>query len=431
MSPRHFITAALLATYGLSAAAQSSDAPQDTFLIPERAVVLTGGKEIKFHNQVGILYSEEDLSFNDPRAPRFLFLDREGKVALGIGGYVKGVAMYDMDGAINSTGFTTYDIPVPMNPAQRNRFGADASHSTIFLKLAANSEKLGQITVYMQTSFTGDDGGYGLALKQAYVQVGNVTAGKARSTFADGATQAPTIDSEGPSGQIDKKNILFRYTTPSFKGFKAAASIEVPTATYSLGDGQNSQSIAQRFPDIPAYIQYGWDGGDSHVRLSGIYRRLSYRNLVESKNCWASGWGVHLSTISNIAAGFQFYGHIAYGKGITSYLNDLEGDGYDLIPTNTPGELRAPKSMGWAAGIIYNASDKLMMSAGYSQAHMYGTQILGPDSYKNAGYAVANVFYNLTPDFQIGAEYLHGIRRDINNLSGHANRLEVSMQYSF
>ena len=76
--------------------------------IPERVLILSGDSTTPgAAEHIAVLYSREGLSFNDPGAPRFLFFDRQGKVALGIGGYVKASAMYDFNGAIAGNGFTT------------------------------------------------------------------------------------------------------------------------------------------------------------------------------------------------------------------------------------------------------------------------------------------------------------------------------------
>ena len=61
----------------------------DSFPIPQRAVVATGDPE-QAGALVAVLYDTHDLHYADPSAPRFLFFDRKGKVALGIGGYIKG-----------------------------------------------------------------------------------------------------------------------------------------------------------------------------------------------------------------------------------------------------------------------------------------------------------------------------------------------------
>lgn len=400
----------------------------DTVGVPQRAIILTGNPDAG-NEHIAVLYSREDMSFDDPSAPRFLFLDREGKVALGIGGYVKGVASYDFDGAIDDNGFVTNAIPVPADPALRNRFGADASHSTIFLKLVTKNSKLGRIIVYVQTNFTGDDGGYGLKLKQAYVNIGHLTAGLARSTFADGESQAPTVDTEGPSGQIDAKNMLFQYKTSSWKGLSAAISAEYPKADYTLTSAYE-QKISQRFPDIPLYVQYSWKSGN-HIRLSGILRELSYRDLVSGKNRFETGWGVHFSTIADVVGGLKFFGHVAYGKGIAHYVNDLGDLGCDLIPSDTPGRLKAPGVLAWTGGLQYNFTKDFFMSANYSYSRIYENEHLGNGAYKYAHYIAVNGFYNIIPDLMIGAEYVYGQRSDVDRLHGHANRFEAMLQYSF
>lgn len=53
------------------------------------------------------------------------------------------------------------------------------------------------------------------------------------------------------------------------------------------------------------------------------------------------------------------------------------------------------------------------------------------DSYRYGQYAAFTAFYNANSDLQFGLEYLWGRRNDINGLSGHANRLEASIQYNF
>ena len=398
--------------------------------IPDRAIIVSGDPTHPNHvGNVAEMYSRTNLAFEDPAAPRFLFLDKKGVVALGIGGYVKAVGEYDLRGALSNNDFYTNKIPVPFDPAQRQRFGATAAHSSIFLKLVSRETKFGRVIVYVQTNFTGDNGGYGLKLKQAYVTLGHVTIGKMRSTFADGPAMAPTIDDQGPSGQTTAKNMMVQYASPSYSGFSYAVSAELPSANYTLAP--DTRSINQRFPDIPAYIQYGWNKGKSHIRLSGILRELSYRDEMNSgSNHFRTGWGVQLSAIARIYGGLTFFGHYTYGKGIASYINDLDGLGYDLVPEST-GKLKAPGVTGWTAGLQYNFTPKFFATASYSRAQLYDTEAMSADTYRYGQYIAANIFYNLLGDLRIGAEYLHGTRKNINGEDGSANRLEAMVQYSF
>ena len=411
--------------------AAAQKAVNDTLYIPERAIILHGDKKNADKDVMAVFYSRQELAPNDPDAPRFLLLDREGKIAFGIGGQFYATGFYDMGGSINDgSNFTTYDIPVPSDPEQRSRFGADISHSSLFIKLVGKTRKYGMFQAYFQTNFTGDNGGYGFKLKQAYVSLGHVTLGLTNSTFVDAATQAPTVDTEGPSGQVSGKNILFRYVTPVRKGVSGAISIEMPKTSYTLSD--ETKSLSARVPDIPAYIQFSWGGGQ-HLRLSGIFRDMAYRDLKTGKNKLEVGYGVQLSTITNIDRYgiVQLFGHVAYGRGIGQYINDLGGCGYDLVYDQTAGQMKAPEMMGWTGGLIVNATSKLQFTGSFSRAQVYDLKYLGDDTYRYGQYLDVNGFYNIDSNFKVGAEYLRGWRKDYSGQTGTANRINLLVQYSF
>lgn len=405
--------------------------------IPERAVVIHGDPTVADSSVIAVFYSREGLDFSDAGAPRFLLLDRRGKVAFGIGGSLYATASYDFKGAIDDYEFQPYDIAVPNNPELRQRFGAGAQNTSLFGKLVGRSEKLGIYSVYFQVKFTGNSGAYGVKLKQAYVNIAHFTAGLASSTFVDADAQAPTLDPFGAPGQVTEKNMLFRYTSPSYRGFKYALSVEVPKASYTNAertdaDGEEtalSKAIPQRVPDIPAYVQYGW--GDSHVRLSGMLRNLAYRDLLTGKNHIKTGWGVKLSTIINTGI-FSPFGHVSYGKGISSYVNDISGEGFDLTPNpNRPGCLEATPSLTWTVGTYIYFKPNFFATASFSQARVYDCADMGDDTYKYGTYGCANIFYDFSSNFRLGAEYIHGTRCNFDGEKGTANRLSLLVQYSF
>lgn len=113
----------------------------------------------------------------------------------------------------------------------------------------------------------------------------------------------------------------------------------MPDADYTTTDA-NAKSISQRFPDIPLYLQYEWNK-ESHIRVAALLRQLSYRDMLSSKNHFVTGWGVMASGVGDIVGGTGFFCHIAYGKGIARYINNLSSFGYDLVPSATDGKLEA------------------------------------------------------------------------------------------
>lgn len=379
---------------------------------------------------MAILYDSSDLHFSEPSAPRFLFLDRQGKVALGIGGYVKGTLQYDFGGSIDDgASFVTYDIPVPQNPAQRNQFYGNANHSTIFLQLVGKSKHFGYYQMYVQTNFSGDgNSGYGLKLKQAYLSVGYVTAGLANSTFVDGSVGTPTIDDQGPAGEISRKNVLLRYAPRFNDHFSGAIGVEMPSVSYTVNT--DVEKINPRVPDIPLYVQYQWDGGKSHIRLSGLFRDMSYRDIKSGRNHFKPGWAAQLS--GKTAAGpLTFFYQGAYGRGYGAYLNDLGGNGFDLVYSTTEGKMEAPRTANFELGMRYNAMSRLFFAASYSQARLFGVSHLGPDTYRYGQYISVSGFFDIVPDLRVGLEYLHGDRANVDRTHGRANRITGLLQFSF
>ncbi len=401
----------------------------DTVMIPERAIVLSGD-HTRSGSLMAILYDSSDLHFSEPSAPRFLFLDRQGKVALGIGGYVKGTLQYDFGGSIDDgASFVTYDIPVPQNPAQRNQFYGNANHSTIFLQLVGKSKHFGYYQMYVQTNFSGDgNSGYGLKLKQAYLSVGYVTAGLANSTFVDGSVGTPTIDDQGPAGEISRKNVLLRYAPRFNDHFSGAIGVEMPSVSYTVNT--DVEKINPRVPDIPLYVQYQWDGGKSHIRLSGLFRDMSYRDIKSGRNHFKPGWAAQLS--GKTAAGpLTFFYQGAYGRGYGAYLNDLGGNGFDLVYSTTEGKMEAPRTANFELGMRYNAMSRLFFAASYSQARLFGVSHLGPDTYRYGQYISVSGFFDIVPDLRVGLEYLHGDRANVDRTHGRANRITGLLQFSF
>ena len=395
------------------------------------SVIVTDKPQTTDKKVIKAMYEANGKHFQDPRAPRFHFMDRKGKVALGIGGYVKGTVSVDIDGISDNLDFVTADIPAPKQPDMRNQFLMDASTSRLFLKLVGANTAIGNFTAYVETDFRSKNGHqYDLRLRQAYIRLGNLLFGRARSTFADGAASPPTIDFEGPSGSVSKKNTMIQYKQQIDKNWSFAASIESPSESYTVKKEQ-SEAIKQRMPDIPAYLQYQWDEGKSHIRLSGLFRALSYRNLVTAENKYAIGWAAQLSGMVAFTPRITFYYQAAYGKGYADYLNDLGGSGYDLIPDGDGGKLTAPYALGIVGGLQYNICKNFFVSASYSQCRLYDQASLDGSAYKYGDYVVANAFYSPFSNCQVGVEFLYGNRHNHDHTSGNAHRLNAMIQYNF
>lgn len=377
---------------------------------------------------MGMFRQTQSPFFQDPKAPRFLLVDQKHKFALGIGGYVKLTASYDFRGIADNPDFITYDIPVPNNRAETSQYQMDVATSRLFLKLVGSTKALGNFVAYIETDFRGTKNA--LRLRQAYISLKGFLAGQAWSTFSDLASVPPTIDFEQANGNTTLRTVQLRYTYAISKHWEAALAVEAPRAGATTT--QFDQLIKQRMPDIPAYLQFGW-GKQSHLRLSGLLRGLSYRNNLINENKTQLGWGVQLSGLADITPALVFYYQGTYGKGIAEYIKDMGGSNLDLVPDpHKAGDLQTLPTYALSGGLQFNFSPKVFASLSYSQVRMYSQNgYYSADEYKYAQYAVANVFWDVVPNVQLGAEYLYGRRVNMNKEAGHANRIQTMIRYNF
>lgn len=437
-----FLTAFLLATLLEKAGAQQTTAPvmvdsrssdgRTQSLINNTHVISVGATENtdSLERLLNIFYYDQYRHSQDPKAPYFMFLSKSGDLAFGVGGQVRVKGYFDWNGSLPSADFAPYDIPIPKNPSQMHNLAASPSGTGLFFTLLGYNDHFGNFMAYFQADFAGyKDRGF--RIKKAYVAIGDWTAGYTTTTFEDTKAEPETIDGAGPNGINSRKNVLLRYLHSWKKGWSIAGSVEFPSQSISA-DGIHTEACNPYIPDFAAFAQYQWDGGDSHIRLSGLLRTLTYRDLLKAKNYNVVGWGIQLSTVVNPIAPLSFYGIISTGKGHASYTTDLGNDDFDLIPDeDNPGRLYAPMATGFVIGAQYYFTPKLYADVAFSEQTYYPKKNPKDSQYKYGLYAVANLFWNITPRFQVGCEYLHGKRKNFNMASGSADRIMAQMQFNF
>lgn len=375
-------------------------------------------------------YADQFRNIQDPKAPYFMFMSKSSDLAMGIGGVVRLRGWYGWDGALKTNGFSPYNIPIPKNQADRQELDATPAGCAVFLNIMAHRPWLGYLNAYIEGNFDGYQH-TGFKLKKAYVTINDLTVGYTTSTFCDPKALAPTIDGAGSNGKMERTNVLVRYLHTWHNSWSLGASFEFPkshiTTTTDL-----SQKCSDYVPDLAAMIQYQWHGGLSHIRLSGLFRVIPYRNLVQQRNHSVVGWGAMLSTTIKVLHPLTIYATGAIGHGQGSYQGDLRNGNYDLVPDlNAPGTLYAPKSIGITAGVKYNFRSNIYACASFGTARNYRRQYVADDEYKQGYYTAFNIFWDLTPRLQVGAEYLWGKRVNFDKAQACAQRIDALVQFSF
>lgn len=427
---------------GIGATAQTVDSVTNlspsreriTSMIKDTHVISAGGDNNSLNDSIfkmlDTFYYDQFRNFQDPRAPYFMFMSRNGNLALGIGGSIKVRGYFDWNGSLPSQDFSPYNIPIPKDPTNDKALAANASGTSIFLTLLGRNSFLGDFMGYIQAGFSGYNN-RDFKLKKAYIQAGDWTAGYATTTFEDTKAEPSTVDGAGANGVNSRTNVLVRYMY-TFKGnhWTVAGGLEFPSS--SIADDPYTKPCTDYIPDITAFGQYQWNGGDSHIRLSGLLRTLTYRNLEEAKNHNLLGWGVQLSTVIKALPQLDFCGIASVGQGHESYTADLSGGNFDLIAKpGSPGELYAPTAVGYVFGATYYFTPKIFSNIALSEQIYYPRQNPDNSQYKYGLYGAINLFWDITPRFEVGAEYLIGKRKNFNGDHANANRLTAMFLLSF
>lgn len=375
-------------------------------------------------------YYDQFRHYNDPRAPYFMFLSKNGKLSMGIGGVVRLRGYYDWNGSIPANGFAPYLIPIPKDPTSMRRLSATPAGTGLFFTVLGENSKLGKYMAFFQADFSGYQN-RGFKIKKAYLTANDWTAGFATSTFEDTGAEPQTIDGAGANGVTSHTAVLVRYMHTFKNKWTVAGSIEFPESSTSA-DGVYTKACSDYVPDIAAFGQFEWNGGESHVRLAGLMRTLAYRDLTTEKNHNLLGWATQISTVLKVLPQMKVYGIASVGQGHESYTTDLAIGNFDLIPKkDEKGVLYAPTAVGYVLGAQYYFRPNLFSNLCLSEQRYYPKDNPGDGQYKYGLYGALNLFWDITPRFEIGMEYLAGKRMNFNGSHGSANRLTAMMMLSF
>lgn len=377
-----------------------------------------------------VFYEDQYRHAQDPLAPYFMFMSKDAKIAMGMGGVVKMRGWFDWHNAIDSPDFSPYLIEIPRNLAHQRIMGGSPSGTSIYFTIFGRKTRIGNWQGYIEADFDGYKN-LGFKLKKAYVAWGDITAGYTTSTFSDPAAEPPTIDGAGVNGKMSKTNLLVRYLHTVKGRWTVGGSFEMPKAAYKV-EGLNVEKCYDYIPDIVATAQYQWDSGVSHVRFAGLLRSLPYRNLTTATNHNLAGWGLQLSSTLKVANPVTLYGILTYGRGHGSYAGDLSKDAIDLMPyPGESGRMYAPRAFSAIFGARYNFAHNISCGVALSELRQFLMPGAEANAYKYGLYGAFNVFWNIMPRLQIGAEYLVAKRMNFSGNHSSTNRFDAMFQLSF
>lgn len=385
--------------------------------------------------------------------PKFALVTKNKKFIMTLGGTVNPVVGCDLGNDLYDTSagasFVTSDIPTAVSGKKSDLYlvGVNGAVTWTLVGFAGTPN---EITAFIKLGTNGNNPN--IALSRAWLSWRGFTMGQRLTFIQDGyACQPPTIDPQGPCGDLSTISQQLYYTMPAKNNFSFALGAMIPTYYYGNGiyrgkdfpqyigkevDSYGTQSV----PDIGAWIQYQVSPS-RRIRLTGLLRNFAYHDNIADKRRYKTGYGVMLSGNFDPVKQLTFYVQTVYGRGIGSYLQDIAGK--PLSFTNNPdkpGYVRTTPMMALMFGASFNPSKKLQFNAIWSKTRIWDMgQVCADlaakgdvmDDYRGAQYVAANVFYNYTSYLQFGLEYLWGQRQTWSQGRPTDNRIQAQVQFSF
>lgn len=376
-------------------------------------------------------YVDQFRQFENPSAPYFMFMSRDARLAMGMGGTARLRGWFDWGGSIPGQSFSPYLIPMHPNPARIRQLDANPSGSNLFFRMIGTNTAIGAYEVYLEAEFSGYNGS-DFKICKAYGTIGDWTIGYASTTFSDPQALPPSVDAQGPNNKMDATAVLVRYMHTFSKGWVIAASVENPVRQVAI-DTETTEGTTTWLPDLGIFLQYQWGRNNmQHVRLSAVTRQLTYRSITDARNYHTVGWGLQLSTVANLYGPLTLYGTVNGGRGMAGLGGDWIMNNFDLVgDPHHPGHLYAPPVLGYMVALRYDFPRNISSVLTWGQARYFHRSGTPADEYRYGLYGAANIFYNLTPRVQFGMAFNFGKRVDFGGDSRWGRRICAVAAFTF
>lgn len=368
--------------------------------------------------------------------PRFTLVGKQSKFYLGMGANVKMVGDFDWGSPLSDPNiFAPKDIPMMPDEGNRSQTLFSVGQSNIYFNFVALPGTKNQVGLFFDVIFLGKTSTPVIQIHHLYMKYRGFTAGYIVSTFTDLKAEPYSIDFGGPNSVtlLRHPNIYYTLKFGTNKLWTAQLGLDMPGAdnasAFSTSSGV-TKFVNQRMPDIPLFLQRSWADEKGWLRFSAVFRNLQYRDMVEHKNKSDFGWGIKLSGRTPIAGGLSACWQGVYGKGVSSYIQDLNGQGLDLVPAKQNGELKTIGAWGAYGSLRYDFCKYCFMNFTYSQVRTYAKDAGIGDLYKYGQYITGNLIFNVSSFAQCGLEYLYGRRMNYSGIQAHDNRLMLMLNLS-
>ena len=338
-------------------------------------------------------------------------------LAMKVSGYVKVDLIQDFDPIDSTDLFNTTTIPVGAPPRENSRFHARQSRLNFDTRWPSD---WGRVRVFVEGDFFSE--GDRFRMRHAYGEVRRLIIGQTWTTFTDMESLPNTLDMEGASSSISRRQAQVRWTQPLSDAWSIAVALEDARMILEAPEREEDQvegDARTQTPDFIARLRFSPEWGQ--FQIAGLARELGFQpeglpTLTEL------AWGVNFTGSILVTDSDEIYHQIVVGDGMGSY-RDLP----DAVPSLRGGAILG--TFGWMVGWTHNWTESLSSNFTYSEASIDSLPIQSPDSLHSVSYTAVNLIWNPVQRMFMGIEYLYGTRENLDGADGKANRLQASFGF--
>jgi len=229
-----------------------------------------------------------------------------------------------------------------------------------------------------------------------------------------------TLDFEKPGAYLFARNPMVRYKMNVSNDAYLAFAVEEPHANAQAPT--QSGKFENPLPDLTGRYRLTKSWG--HLQLSAFAAKLVYRFEAGGTDDVAL-FGGAVSGQFNVAKQDRLFYQVAYGPGVARFRGGLSA-GLD-----DNGELEALTDLGYTIGYERHWTSSLYSIFLYNHGEVDNTTGQPFAAVSSASYAAADLIWNFTEKAFVGVEYLWGMRKDLSEADGTANRIQFSVRYTF
>ncbi len=293
----------------------------------------------------------------------------------------------------------------------------------------------GKFKTVIETDFYGAGGNttysnsWGLRMRKAYGQIGNLLVGQTWSTFIDLNTYGDILDFGGPAGSLFIRQAQIRWTQP-FTGGSVQFAIENPTSHYLTMAGTTVSGSGEIVPDFIARVNFGGSYGKySVVTMVRNLKMDAYTGTTHTYDDSVWGYAISLNASIPTIGKDNLILQFNYGDALGRYMESGFAEAF-INPVS--GNIEKNDQLGVVVGYRHFWKSNLRSSILYSYASRDNDDKYVPKTVDKEYQSVhANIIWSPVNRVNIGAEYIWGYRELENNDDGDMNRIQFSFQFAF